>query len=107
MMADQTVQNYITLGPGETKVMRFDQAVESQRARKDPVTQITSDVRTIVFHVTELGGQPISSTFSVLSQQLQQAFQPYIDANTYQKYRFTLTRGSGQWDAPRIAAAIP
>jgi hypothetical protein len=87
--------------------MRFDQAVESSTTRKDPKTGITSDVKTMVLHVTELNGQQISTIFSVLSQTLQQAFQPYIDAGTLTRYRFTITRGSGDWDAPRIAAAVP
>jgi len=73
----------------------------------DPKTGIKSDVKTLVFHVTELNGQPISTIYSVLSQTLQKAFQPYIDGNTYPRYRFTITRGSGDWDAPRIAAAVP
>ena len=101
------VQNYVTVAPGTTQTMRFDQAVESSTTRKDPKTGITSDVKTMVLHVTELNGQPISTIFSVLSQTLQQAFQPYIDAGTLTRYRFTITRGSGDWDAPRIAAAVP
>ena len=101
------VQNYVTVGPGQTVAMRFDQEVESSATRTDPKTGIKSDVKTLVLHVTELNGQTVSTIFSVLSQTLQQALQPYIDAGTLTRYRFTITRGSGDWDPPRIAAAVP
>jgi|SRR5208337_1062316 len=106
-MAAPVSQNYVTIGPGQTASMRFDQAVESAATRKDPKTGITSDVKTLVFHVIELNGQPVSTIYSVISATLQQAFQPYIDKGTYMKYRFMITRGSGDWDAPRISAAVP
>jgi hypothetical protein len=101
------IGNYVTMGPGETKTMRFDKAVWTTIKRKDPRTGITSDVNALEFHVVELDSQTVDTKFSTISQQLQNALQAYIDQGKLTRYRFTITKGAGRYDAPRIAAAVP
>lgn len=101
------IGNYVPLGPGETKTMRFDQAAWTTITRKDPRTGITSDVNALEFHVVELDGQPVNTKFSTISQQLQNALQAYVDKGMLSRYRFTITKGAGRYDAPRISSAVP
>jgi len=101
------IGNYVTMNAGETKTMRFDKAVWTTISREDPRTKITSNVNALEFHVVELDGQPVSTKFSTISQALQQALQAYIDRGMLTRYRFTITKGAGRYEAPRIASAVP
>jgi hypothetical protein len=101
------VTNYVKLKPGDTVTMRFDGAVYTTRAVQDPILKFSKDVSTLVMHVSELAGQPANTIFSIISEKLQQEMRPYVDREKYKRYRFTITRGTGAYDAPRILAATP
>jgi hypothetical protein len=103
-MADES---FVKLNPGDTIMIRVDQATYHTRAVQDPVLKMSKDVKVLALHVIELAGQPANTIFSIMSDKLQKEFDPYIAGEKFLRYRFTITRGSGTWESPRIAAAVP
>ena len=99
--------NYVKLKPGDTAVMRFDNFTTHAPQVKDPVLGFSKTVNALVMHVSELNGRPADTVFSIVSQTLQGEMQPYLDQEKYKRYRFTITRESGSYTAPRILSAVP
>lgn len=102
-----TDESFVALKPGDTIMIMCDQATYHKRAVQDPVLKMSKDVQVLALHVIELGGQPVNTIFSIMSDKLQKEFDPYIAGEKFKRYRFTITRGTGSWESPRIAAAVP
>lgn len=99
--------NYVKINPGDRVVMRFDNYSTHAPQIKDPALGFSKTVNTLVMHVSELNGQPADTIFSITSQALQGEMQPYLDQEKYKRYRFTITKDSGAYSAPRILSAMP
>ena len=103
-MADES---FVRLMPGDTIMIRVDQAVYHTRTVQDPVLKMSKDVKVLALHVIELAGQPANTIFTVLSDKLQKELDPYIAGEKFLRYRFVITRGTGAYDSPRISSAVP
>jgi hypothetical protein len=99
--------NYVKIKPGVLTRMRFDRAVWEMKSIPDPKLGFSKDVNTLNFHVIELDGQTVSTVFSTTSTTLQEAIKPYLERDKYLAYRFVITRDSGGYAPPRIAAVTP
>lgn len=99
--------NYVKIEPNVLTKMRFDKFAWDDRQIPDPRLGFSKTVHTLNFHVTELNGSPADTVFSTTSTTLQEAFKPYLTGDRFLAYRFTITRDTGGYAPPRIAAAVP
>lgn len=100
-------ENYVKIEVGKLTTIRFDAAVKLKKPVPDPDLGFPKDVWTLNLHVTELNGQPVSTLYSITSQTLRAALEPYLQAEKYRSYRFTLTKDPGPYAPPRIVSAQP
>jgi hypothetical protein len=90
------LMNYVALEPGTPRRLHFTDDYVIDRDISDPDTKKTKRIKTLVFQVDELDGQPASKTFSVVSQKLAQTFEPYLKDHAYRGWDFVITKdGSG------------
>lgn len=88
--------NYVALADGIPLRLHFTDDYTVDRDITDPDTGKTKRVKTLVFWVDEVNGEPSSKTFSVLSQQLLNLFQPYLKEHVYRGWDFVITKtGTG------------
>jgi hypothetical protein len=99
--------NYVVLSVGVPRVMRFDNHTTDTRQVRDPRAGWMKTVQTLIFHVTELDGKPADTQFSIISEALKAAFQPWLEGGKYKNYRFTLIKERGEYTAPRISQVAP
>lgn len=84
--------NYIYLVPGIPKRMHFTDWYDPVgREIYDKELGRPKRVMTSIFYVDEEDGEPVSKTFSILSQKLKAHFLPYTTDNEYRDYDFIIT----------------
>jgi len=106
-MAEVIEESYVKLEVGTATVMRFDKYAWQKRAIIDPELGFAKTVKTLVFHVVELEGKPVSTIFSLVSEKAQKEFEPYLLGDKYLRYRFTMIKEGGGFIPPRIMTATP
>jgi hypothetical protein len=90
------LMNYVALAPGIPRRLHFTDDYLVDRDITDPDTKKTKRIKTLVFQVDEVDGEMASKTFSVLSQSLSAALQPYLKDHAYRGWDFVITKdGSG------------
>lgn len=87
--------------------MRFDAHSYQHREITDPELGFSKTVTALVFHVVELEGEPVSTVFSLISEKGKRQFEPYLAAERYRRYRFTVIKEGTGFVAPRIMSATP
>jgi len=88
--------NYVALSPGIPTRFHFtdDYYIDRRIATADPMK--SKRVKSLVFWVDELDGEPAARTFSILSQKLAAQFEPFLPDQKYLQYDFIITEtGSG------------
>lgn len=84
--------NYVRLDPGVPTRMHFTDDYWIDRRIAERESGGSKRVRGLVFQVDELEGEDTARTFSVLSQKLQAALQPYLKDQLYLKYDLIITK---------------
>jgi len=72
--------------------MHFTDAYYIDREIADRETGKPKTIKSLVFYVDELNGEPASRTFSILSQKLAAHLEPYLPNNEYRDYDFIITQ---------------
>ena len=100
------LMNYIALVPGVPTRMHFtdDYIVERSILEKESGKEKT--VKSLIFWVDELNGEPAARTLSVMSQKLQAPLEPFRKGKEYLNYDFIITKmGEGfyvDWNVQTI-----
>lgn len=90
------LMNYIALVPGVPTRMHFTDHYYIDREIADRETGKPKTIKSLVFWVDTLEGEPCSRTFSVLSQKLAAHLEPFLAGKEYLKYELIITQmGSG------------
>jgi hypothetical protein len=85
------LQNIVLLQPGIPARMHFDDDHIEKRTITDPTTGRPASRNVLVFHVTELNGAPVDSTFSTMAEKLATKLDPYRAGKRYTDYDFIIT----------------
>jgi len=64
-------------------------------------------IRSLVFWVDELNGEPAAKTFSVLSETLSNLLRPYLPNHTYVEHDFLITKQGEGFATKYQVQAIP
>jgi len=85
------LSNYVRLEPGIPTRLHFtdDYIVDRQIADKE--TGKPKRIKSLVFWVDELNGEPVARTFSILSQKLAAHLEPFLPDKRYSGYDFIIT----------------
>jgi len=106
LTAVSLLMNYVALAPGVPTRMHFTDDYEVDREIADRETGKPKRIKSLVFWVDELNGEPCARTFSVLSQKLQAPLEPFRKNKEYLKYDFIITQmGDGflkDWNVQTI-----
>jgi len=87
-----TFSNYVALEPGIPKRLHFTDHYLVQREIADRDTGGVKKIWSHVFYVNEEDGEEVSKTFSILSEKLWRALEPYEPNNVYRGYDFIITQ---------------
>ncbi len=90
--ATNLLANYIRLFPGVPTRMHFTDKYLIDREIADRESGKPKTIKSLVFYVDEVNGEPASRTFSVLSQKLAAHMEPYLPDNEYRGYDFLITQ---------------
>ncbi len=90
--ATNLLANYIRLVPGLPSRMHFTDHYFIKREIADKETGKPKQIDSLVFYCNEEGGEPVSKTFSILSQKLAAHMEPYLPDNKYRGYDFIITQ---------------
>jgi hypothetical protein len=100
------LMNYIALAPGVPTRMHFTRDYYIERDIADRETGAPKRIKSLVFWVDELNGEPVARTFSILSQKLSAHFDPFLAGKEYTNYDFIVTQmGDGflkDWNVQTI-----
>lgn len=86
------LMNYIALVPGVPTRMHFTDDYYVERDIMEKESGKTKRIRSLVFWVDELNGEPCARTFSVMSQKLQAPLEPFRKGKEYIHYDFIITK---------------
>ena len=99
--------NYVALAPGIPLRLHFTDDYLIDRDITDPDTGKTKRIKSLVFEVDQVNGEPASKTFSVLSQQLAASLQPYLKDHAYRGWDFVITKtGAGMVARFKVEAHV-
>ena len=98
---------YITLERGRPVRLVFDKYGRLTQNVTDPVLGWEKSVPTLKFHVIEKDGKPVDTIYSVLSVKLMKEFEPYLTAERYRRYAFTIVKDGPVDKPPRIVTVEP
>ena len=90
--AANLMSNYVRLAAGVPTRMHFTDDYFVEREIADKETGKPKRIKSLVFWVDELNGNPDSRTFSVLSQKLSAHFEPFLKGKEYNRYDFIITQ---------------
>ena len=90
--ATNLLSNYIRLVPGIPTRMHFTDHYYIDREIADKETGKPKTIKSLVLWVNELGGEPTSRTFSILSQKLAAHLEPFLPDKRYDGYDFLITQ---------------
>jgi len=100
------MSNYVYLTPGVPKRLHFTDDYLVERTIADKETGKPKRIKSLVFWVDEVDGEPDSRTFSILSQKLAAHFDPFLKDKRYDDYDFIITQmGDGflkDWNVQTI-----
>lgn len=100
-------ENYVELKVGIPVTMKFDIFKWLSHKVVDPELGFSKTVRALVFHVTEVDGEPADTVFSLISTKAQREMEPYLEAERYKRYKFTWLKEAPGYVAPRLYNVIP
>ena len=100
-------ENYVKLEVGIPVTMKFDVFKWHDHKVLDPELGFSKTVRALVFHVTEVNGEPADTVFSLISTKAQREMEPYLEAERYKRYKFTWIKEAAGYVAPRLVDVIP
>jgi len=86
------LMNYIPLVPGVPTRMHFTDDYKIERKILDKETGKLRPIKSLVFWVDRLEGEPCARTFSILSQKLASHLDPFLKNQEYLKYEFVVTK---------------
>lgn len=89
--------NYVALQPGVPTRMHWTDHYYIEREIADRERGKTKMVKSLVFWVDELDGEPAARTFSVLSQKLAAMLEPYVRDGSYRDYDFIITESGARY----------
>lgn len=90
------LRNFVTLEPRAPAVLHFSDHRFADRDIVDPLTGQEKVIRVLDFDVDTLNGQEVRATFSVTSEKLAQALEPFLGDRRYRNFNLTITKsGSG------------
>lgn len=101
------LMNYVSLGEGVPTRMHFTDSYYVEREVWDENFGRMKKVRSLVFWVDELGGEPAARTFSVLSKKLADLFDPYLVNNRFTEFDFVVTKKGEGFATEYTVQAIP
>lgn len=84
--------NYIALAPGVPTRLHFTDWYFTVRVIADRESGKTKPIKTVVFWVDELNGQPASRTYSIMSKKLMAHMIPFLPDKEYTCYDFVITQ---------------
>ena len=90
--ATNLLSNYVRLVPGVPTRMHFTDDYIVDREIADRETGKPKRIKSLVFWVDELNGQPDSRSFSILSEKLQAHLEPFRKNKEYNRYDFIITQ---------------
>ena len=90
--ATNLLSNYVRLIPGVPARMHFTDDYKVERTIADKETGKPKPIKSLVFWVDELNGEPDSRTFSILSQKLAAHIEPFLPDKEYTSYDFIITQ---------------
>lgn len=90
--ATNILSNYIALVPGVPTRMHFTDDYKIERTIADKETGKPKPIKSLVFYVDEVNGEPDSRTFSILSQKLAAHLEPFLKDKEYTGYDFIITQ---------------
>ena len=90
--ATYLLSNYVALAPGVPTRMHFTDDYWVERTIADRETGKPKTIKSLVFWVDELNGEPASRTFSILSQKLYAHLEPFLPDKRYGGYDFIITQ---------------
>lgn len=85
------LQNYVRLQPGQPARLHFSHVEKMVKTITDPLTRRPKSVQSLEFSVDELNGQPVVSTYSIISDKHAQDFAPFLVGEKYRDYDFVIT----------------
>ena len=90
------LRNYVVLEEGIPTRMHFVSHTIQVRDITDPLSGLPKARRALVFEVDELNGNPVTASFSTLSEKLSEEFAPYLPGERYRNYDIGITQvGTG------------
>lgn len=90
------LQNNIILANGVPARMHFTDHEIAGRDIIDPLTQKPKTVKALIFTVDELDGNPVTASYSTISEKHASQFAPYLGDKSYRDKLVTITpMGSG------------
>jgi len=92
LTATNLLSNYIRLVPGLPTRMHFTDDYWVERTIADKETGKPKPIKSLVFWVDEVNGEPDSRTFSILSEKLAAHVTPYLPDKQYGGYDFIITQ---------------
>lgn len=110
LTATNLLMNYVRLVPGVPTRLHFTDDYKVERTIADTETGKPKTIKSLVFWVDEVNGQPDARTFSLLSQKLSAHLEPYLKDKSYLRYDFIITQmGEGfmkDWNVQPILRPI-
>jgi len=86
------LMNYIALETDTPTRLHFTDYYYVERLIWDPELKIRKMVRSLVFWVDRLDGEPCARTFSVLSKKLAAQLEGYLAEDKFKEYEFIITK---------------
>lgn len=88
--------NYVDLKPGIPTRLHFTDWYFTVRMIQDKESGKIKPIKSLVFWVDTLEGEPVARTFSVTSQKLLALLMPFMPAHEFVNYEFLITKmGTG------------
>jgi len=101
------LMNYVALEKDVPTRMHFTDHYFVEREVWDESLKKFKQVRSLVFWVDELNGEPAAKTFSVLSDALSNLLRPYLPNQTYIDQDFLITKQGKGFGTRYQVQAIP
>jgi len=90
------LQNFIVLQNDTPAVIHAVDHAFVDKDIMDPLTRKPKTVTTLEFQVDSLNGEPVNTSWSVISEKLASMLEPFLEDRRYRNFNFIVTkRGSG------------
>ena len=97
-----TLENWVKLPPGKVVCMRFREYRVTSRQIEDPLFKVQRTVKSLVFLVDRVDGEPVDKTYSVVSEKLASEFEPYLEDGSFRDYIWCLVKDAAGFVPPRV-----